>query len=449
MYEGLKNLEVPKRPRGKHPGARRVFKIGGFGLLVLLVAVAGTGVWLYNHVNDKLDQARDESIITDALLPGEGFNVLVLGNDQRNVLPKKERKLRHFKGSGGRLTDTILVVHVSPKAEKAVVLSFPRDLRVDIPGCGLGKINSAFSCTGKVDINRTTQTIKRFSGLDINYVVSINYVGFRAMVDAIGGVDICVKRAYDDPKSGLKIPKPGCYDMDGDMALAWVRARSIDPRADLGRVERQQQFIRSLMGKIKSVGFLLNLPRVAKLADALPKGVTISKNVDFGVARAVAAKLSGNQRAVDFRTVPATSRYIGNVSYLIPDEPDADRLFRAIENDTALPDVGKTAASLPSPKDVRIRILNGTGVPGLAGKEGERLEKLGFDVVSIGDAPSRYQRTVLTFEQGRELAVELVDQQYEDIETDVRAVQRDLPVDVVITLGADLAALRASPSPST
>jgi len=444
MYDGLKNLDVPRRARKRHPRARRVLRLGMTGLIVLLIAVLGTGLWLYSYVNDKLGEAVDHGIIVDELLPDEAMNVLILGSDRRDVLSAKERRKRQFKGSGGHLTDTILLLHVSPKANKAVLLSFPRDLRVEIPGCGVQKINSAISCDGPNNNNLVLRTVKKLTGIKIHHFVSINYVGFRDIVEAAGGVEVCVKQAYNDPKAGLRIPKPGCYDMDGNMALAWVRTRSIDPRADIGRVERQQQFIRALMRKVNSIKSPL---RLTEIANKLPRGVTISHKLDLGVARSVAAKLSLSKRAVDFRIVPNYPRYIGGVSYLLVDDPEASRLFRAISDDSRLPPYGKTAASLPTPEDVTVKLLNGTSVAGLAGRQKVRLENVGFDVISTGDASSRFERTVIQYVKGEgDLKVGLIKAEYPNAE--VKAVTRDLPADVVVTLGADVAAREASASPS-
>src|SRR5438128_5138126 len=105
-------------------------------------------------------------------------------------------------------------------------------------------------------------TIQKFSGLDINHYVEVNFSSFRQVVNAVGGVSIYVDHAMVDHKSGLNLPHPGCYNLDGDMALSFVRARYVYANADLGRIQAQQRFMRALMSKVKSIGFILNIPKV-------------------------------------------------------------------------------------------------------------------------------------------------------------------------------------------
>lgn len=433
MYDGLKNLEVPRRAR-RHPRARRAAKISLIVLVVLMLGVIGTGAWVYKTVNDRFNDARDSSIEVEPVLPDQPTNVLVLGSDQRNVVDKDQRSERQFRGSGGKLSDTMLLVHISAEAEQAVVMSIPRDLRVEIPGHGTQKINAAYSIGGP---NLAIKTVRRLTGIPINAYVEVNFAGFQGIIDAVGGVEVCVKQAYDDPKSGLKIPKAGCYDMDGDQALSWVRARNIDPRADLGRVERQQQFLRLLMRKVKSLGFLLRWDKVLALAGALEDGVVLDGDIDLNLARSAASKLSGSQKKVDFRIVPNDSTYIGGVSYLIAREDEAAALFRAIRRDEPLPPYGKTAASLPSPEDITVKILNGTEVAGLAGEERDRLRTLGYRVVSVGNAKRTFEQTVIRVRAGNELTARLLEEEYPDARVEVTL--KEQAVDVLITLGADYA----------
>lgn len=439
MYDGLRNLEVPRRPR-KHPRARRAAKISLIVLVILMLGVVGTGAWVFKTVNDRFNDAKNPDIEVEPVLPDEPVNVLVLGSDRRDVVDPEDRRQRQFRGRGGNLSDTMLLVHISPEAEKAVMMSIPRDLRVEIPGHGTQKINAAYSIGGP---NLAIKTVRRLTGIPINHYVEINFAGFEGIIDAVGGVEVCVKEAYDDPKSGLKIPEPGCYNMQGSMALSWVRARNIDPRADLGRVERQQQFLRLLMRKVKSIGFLLRWDKVLAVADALKHGVELDDHIDLDMARSIGSKLSGNQQKVDFRIVPADSQYIGGVSYLIMREGEATALFRAIRRDEPLPPYGRTAASLPDPSDISVKILNGTDVAGFAAEERARLAEIGYRVASIGNTKNPVEVTTIRVTAGNELTAQLLQDEYPDARVEV---VEELAVDAVITLGADLAQARESES---
>lgn len=443
MYEGLRNLEVPRHP---HPRARRVFK----ALLVLglcgAVAFGGASYVVYTMVRNNLNEGKDNSIVElEKKLPDGPMNILVLGSDRRDVVGGSDRDERQFRGGGGQRADVIILVHIAPKAERAVMVSLPRDLRVQIPGRGRDKINAAYAGGP----NLMLKTVAGFTGLDINHYVEVNFSSFRQIVDAVGGVKIYVNRKLKDKKSGLDLPAAGCYNMDGNTALSFVRARNIDPTADIGRIQRQQLFIRTILRKVKSAGFLLNFGRVIELSEAVGKGLRYDKGVDLGLARAVANKLAGYEGSrVDFRIVPNTTRTIGGVSYVIADESDSAALFDAIGKDLPLPDVGKTQQSLPKPADVSVKVLNGSGKAGFAAVERARLGEIGYRS-HVGGNGRATDTTVITHVFGANLKAELLAKQYPGARIEVGP--RDQVSDIVLTLGTDAveqAEIRANPSRS-
>jgi LCP family protein required for cell wall assembly len=436
MYDGLKNLEVPRRPRKKRGGGSRhpfLRKVGVVGLIFTLFAGAGLYV-TYTKVKANLDKGKDKTIQElEQHLPDQPLNILVLGSDRRDVIEGGDRNKRQFKGDVGQRADVMILVHIAAKAEKAVLVSLPRDLKVDIPGYGSQKLNAAYAFGGP---NLTLKTVKQFTGIPINHYVEINFASFQNIVDAVGGVDVFVDRPLQDRRSGLDIPRAGCVHLDGDMALSFVRARYIDPTADIGRIQRQQLFIRTLLRKVKSIGFLLNPAKWLRLSEAIGEGVKYDEGVGLDLARAVANKLAGfDQARVDFRIVPNYSALIGGVSYLVPVEDEARPLFNAIRDDLQLPDVGKTSSSVPKPPDVTVRILNGSAKGGLAGREQTRLSKAGFRIHSIGNAKSRTQVTTILYEFGDELKANLLAKQYPGSRK--RLAEKDLPGDIVLTLGVD------------
>ncbi|MBI4729492.1 MAG: LCP family protein [Acidobacteria bacterium] len=442
LFQGLRQLQQSEAPRRRSP-ARTVLAIG----VVLAVVVAGAAGALWLHIQSKFEETHRANILVDPLSPGEPMNVLVLGSDRRDVVDPKDRSKRQFKGGAGQRADTIILVHVSGDRKRAVLVHFPRDLRVSIPGKGIGKINGAYSGGP----NLMMRTIREFSGLSIHHYVEVNYASFENVVNAVGGVRVCVDRAYHDRRSGLEIPRPGCSEFDGDMALSYVRARYVDPDGDFGRIRRQQQFMRVLMSKVTSVGFLLDIPRVMRLSSAVAKGVVTDQNLTLGIVRQIANRLAGfRQRSVDFRIVPSFPRYVHGVSYVIAREAEARALFAAIRADEVkLPPYGKTALSVPDPPDVTVTILNGTKTKGLAGREAERLRAAGFVVRRIGDAPSRsYRRTQILFRPNAELKAKLVEDEFPGAQ--VKVSTKRLESDVVVVVGTDAAsraAARATASP--
>ena len=425
---------------------RKVLKV--FVILGVIFGVLYGGTFFYAnyYVHRKFNDTQRDIKALDPLPPGKARNILVLGSDRRDVVERGQRTERQFRGgsNSGRRADTILLIHVPADQKSATILSFPRDLRVKIPGVsGMHKINGAYN----YGPSRMIETIKLHTGLSINNYLEINFASFQKVVDAVGGVRLCVKKAYDDRQSGLIIKKPGCQQFNGALALAYVRMRKSDPRGDFGRIERQQQFIRVLMDKVTSIGFLTDLPRLFRLSNAVSKGVITDSTLTLGQVKGIANKLAGfKQSNVDFRVVPSYSQTIGGVSYVIERTAQAKAIYRALLNDTKLPSYGKTEASIPKPGDITMRILNGTTVDGLATTERDHLRALGFIVKSSSNAPQRdYKRTVIRYNPGLDAKAALVAAQFPGAE--IRESSSLQSTDIVVILGADAAA-RASPSPS-
>lgn len=431
MYEGLKNLEAPRRARKR---SRRVFKIGLAGLLVFTLGFGAYAFDTWRVVTGALNRAKDPSINVIPAPPKGPINILVLGSDRRDVIEDKDKNKRQFRGpkENGQRADTIILMHLSADGQHAILVHFPRDLRVPIAGTGrLDKLNSSYAGGP----NQVIKTIQNFSGLSINHYVEVNFSSFREIVDAVGGVSISITRPLVDRRSGLNLPHPGCYDMNGDTALSFVRARYVYANADFGRIQAQQLFMRSLMHKVKSIGFLLDFGRVKALARAVGRGVRYDTGVDLGLARSIANRLSGfDQKKVDFRMVPSYPEYIGGVSYVLARPSETRPFFAAIKADRPLPDYGKTSQSIPVPGDVSVQVLNGSGKVGLGGKEAAKLRALGFHIVGISTAPAR-PNSIATYEPGSELKARLF--RSKDGGLRVKSTTRNQPADIVVTLGRD------------
>ena len=167
-----------------------------------------------------------------------GTNWLIVGSDSREGLSDEEVKDLHLGKVGGRRTDTIILLH-KPESGAPTLVSLPRDSYVPIPGHGRDKLNAAYAFGGAPLLAQTVETV---TGLRIDHYAEVGFGGFVGMTDAVGGVELCPKRNIRDHKSGLNVAK-GCQEMDGATALAYVRARYFDPQGDLGRVQRQQEFL--------------------------------------------------------------------------------------------------------------------------------------------------------------------------------------------------------------
>jgi LCP family protein required for cell wall assembly len=440
MYDGLKKLEVPVK-KSRHPGARRGVKYGLIGLLVLVVFVVSTGIFTYIKIQSNLSSGKRACHSCIAPAPKGPLDILVLGSDRRDVIEGAARNERQFSGGSGQRADTIILLHIYAGSKHAVLISFPRDLRVDIPGHGINKINAAYPLGG---VELMIKTVSQLTGLPINHYVEINFASFKQIVNAVGGVPLYFPKPVQDRKSGLNITQTGCVNLNGDQALSFVRARYIYPNADLGRIQGQQRFIRALLAKAKGLGVLLNPFKLIQLSEVAGHGLTFDKGISLGLARSIANSLKFDNRNVDFRQYPGAARYIGGVSYVVPEPTAARALFNSLRTGGPLPDVGKTGQSLPSPGDVSIKVINASGKSGLAGTVRTKLVTKGFRVPTITSSSKHITPTVITYQAGDELKAELAAKEFPG--ATVRLATDTQSTDIVVTLGRSYGATTASGS---
>jgi len=274
------------------------------------------------------------SVSKTAALPASdissgGRNYLLVGSDSRAGLSKAEQKRLHTGSTEGQRTDTIMLMHV-PLVGAPTLISIPRDSWVGIPGYGQGKVNTAFSLGGP---ELLVTTLEQATGLQIDNYVEIGFAGVADTTDALGGVTLCPDRRYQDANSGLNVKK-GCQRMDGQDALAYVRMRYADPRGDLGRVERQQEFI-SAVAKRAMSPFTWLLPwRAFGAASAAGNSLTVDKNTgivdDARLALAMGMISLGVGEATTVPTVDG-SYYVAGQDAVKWDTPAALELFNSID----------------------------------------------------------------------------------------------------------------------
>nr|WP_261978096.1 LCP family protein [Gordonia sp. NB41Y] len=204
------------------------------------------------YYDSKLD--RIDALATYAGRPAAspGTTWLIVGTDSRAGLTDEQKRDLATGDSDGARTDTIMLVYKPPSGDPAII-SIPRDLYVPIPGNGEHKINAAFGIGGAPLL---VQTVEELSGMRLDHYAEIGFGGFDSLVDAIGGVDICVDAPMRDPKAGLNL-KAGCQTLNGQQALGFVRTRDF-PNADLQRVQNQRKFLAALMSKATGFSVLLN-----------------------------------------------------------------------------------------------------------------------------------------------------------------------------------------------
>ena len=296
-------------------------------LILLLVVVLVLGLFLYFYSRiDKVDAVKDYEGRPEA---GSGTNWLIVGSDSREGLSDQEIKDLRLGKVEGRRTDTIILLH-KPASGKPTLVSLPRDSYVPVPGQGRDKLNAAYALGGP---DLLVQTVETVTGLRVDHYAEVGFGGFVGMTDAVGGVELCPKRNIRDHKSGLDVDK-GCQEMDGPTALAYVRARYFDPKGDLGRVERQQEFLGAVFDEATSPATLLNPFRMVSLGNASTTALTIDDGdgpvslVQFALTmRAVAG--GGGKRV----TVPvADPNYTTSVGSAVRwDRERALDLFRSLD----------------------------------------------------------------------------------------------------------------------
>ncbi len=330
-------------------------------------------------------------------------NVLLLGSDTRAGLSEEQQAAFGTEETvEGERSDTIILLHIDPRREKAVVVHLPRDLRVRIPGHGIDKINAAFELGGP---DLVVRTVKGFTGLPIHNYIEVNLAGFQRLVDALGGVRMCVDRPMYDQKAGLAISKAGCYLFDGEKALAFVRARHIEGDAipDFSRIARQQQFMRAMMNRLLSVGALLD---TQVLEEAVGNVTTDDRLTGADLVllgqklRELAEEDPSGARSLDFRVVPAVPQTIEGVSYVVAQQPETDHLFDALEVGKPLGKLGLSLAqTLPSPGVIRVRVLS-AGLTGGADEVVGLLRRAGFIVLEKREAPPGTETSEILFGPG-------------------------------------------------
>jgi LCP family protein required for cell wall assembly len=369
----------PRRDRYRR--RRRILKWIALVLVVALVAAGAMFLYGLRYTNQLLDKGRTEVGGLTQAGAGQPFNVLLVGSDSREGLSEAERKRLAVGEAGGRRTDTIIVLHVSPRNGKAAMISIPRDLKVTIEG-RTAKVNSAFAGGPELMV----QTVQQVTGLPIHHYVEINFAAFAKVVDAVGGVRVCnpTNKDWNDRYANLHLPANTCRIASGAGALAYVRARHID--SDFGRIGRQQAFIRALMAKIANKGNLINIPKIVGIANIVSGNVTTDQNFSVGTALKVARRMGSlSSNEVDMRTFPS---YPDGVSF-VQAAPEAPILMKALREDASvLPPVGLSDQNGPTLRGTRLWVLNGSRTPGAAWRAAEGLEAYGMNVVNVANALS-------------------------------------------------------------
>ncbi|MEO6411795.1 MAG: LCP family protein [Pedococcus sp.] len=315
------------------PRRRRRFPVVRVVLLLVAAWVAFmvfTPLHAWNSVT-KVDTTPAGTRPADS----KGFNYLLVGSDSREGLSAAQRKEYATGKAAGRRTDSIILVHVPQGGGKPALISIPRDSYVPIPGHGSNKINAAFAFGGP---NLLVQTVEQVTDLHVDGYVEIGFAGFASVVDSVGGVDICVPFTMNDKKAGINLKK-GCQVLDGKNALGYVRARYSDPRGDIGRAERQRQFLAAIMKKAATPSTVLVPTRYWGFTHASAKGLIVGEDTSMRDASRVllAMRAVSNDNGLSLVVPLSSLNYQTSAGSAVKwDTKRAKALFTLLRNDTPL-----------------------------------------------------------------------------------------------------------------
>ncbi|HEY5787326.1 MAG TPA: LCP family protein [Microlunatus sp.] len=309
----------PKPAKPKRP-VRRVLTVLAAVLAALLVWLIAVPVYAWSQI-DRVDD------VPSGDRPGNqpGITFLLVGSDSREGLTKAEKKKLGTGSTGGQRTDTIMILSIPPGGKPALI-SIPRDSYVPIPGNGTNKINAAYAFGGP---ELLVATVEQNTGLRIDAYTEIGFGGFVNVIDALGGIEMCLPKAIKDKDSHLNLKK-GCQTLSGTNALGYVRMRKADPLGDLGRVQRQRQMLAAIAKEAASPLTVINPVRYWNLSTATADAVSIGEDTTFIETAKMAnamRKVSGGQGFT--LTVPVSNpdAYTPVGSAVLWDEKQAKAMF--------------------------------------------------------------------------------------------------------------------------
>ena len=380
-------------------------------LVVFLLMAAGAlagGAWLFinqsvSAVRAHTPEAIEAQKILAAPAPGQPTVAMIIGYDKRAGIEK----------SFESRSDTIMLVRADPKGKTISLLSFPRDLIVDIPACKghsafRSRINEAYTYCGP---KGTLQTIKELTGIPVNYMITVNFHGFKQIVNKVGGVYIDVDRRYfNDNSYGPSYAtinlRPGYQKLGGGAALDYVRYRHTD--SDHYRIRRQQEFVKAFKQRVSGLVAITKLPGIVNaITENVEVGVgggqTLDLDTVYGYARLAYELPSGH-----FYQVQIDPNLVSGYAELSTSEealrrsvqefltPDVEAADRAVAVATGEKPKGPAA---PPPSEVTLEVLNGNGVAGAADEAGYLLAQRGYQVVNGGNADNfDYFRTRVLYD---------------------------------------------------
>ncbi|MGW1411579.1 LCP family protein [Streptomyces sp. NPDC002403] len=391
------------------------------GLSVLVLGAGGIGHAVVTNLATGIDRLDPFKDMKNRPRAGTGMNLLLVGTDGRDRITPEEKKRYRLGGAPCHCTDTVMLVHLSADKDRASIVSLPRDSYAEVPehtDRNTGeqrpahplKLNAAYAEGGP---NLTVRTVEHMTGIKVDHYLEVDFTSFMKTVDALGGVKICTARPMKDSYTGLDLAA-GTHDLDGGQALQYVRSRHIDGAADLGRMQRQQKFLASLIKQATSSGVLLNPVKFRDVASTMLNSVRADKG--FGTEQML--ELGQAMRGFSPASSEFTSVPVGNVSYPVKgigstvkwDEAKSKKLFQALREDKPLaparPKRPEAVEVDVDPRQIRVQVYNGTSKDGLGRTVDDALHATGFDTtrtplnaeVRVNGEPRGTEHTLISYD---------------------------------------------------
>nr|WP_240679104.1 LCP family protein [Streptomyces sp. SID4937] len=435
---GAEAAAAAGRRKRKAPKARRKKALMWTGgVTAFLVVSASLGAYiLYEKLNGNIDSIDIGDQGSKNVVSEGPMNILIIGTDKRTG---KGNEGYGDKGSEGH-ADTTILFHVSEDRTNATAMSIPRDLMTEIPECETKKpdgttttipgtpnerFNTSLGQNGR-NPGCTMKTVENITGVKPDHFMMVDFNAVKELTTAVGGVEVCMAKPVDDPKSHLKL-KQGKSKVEGEMALALLRTRhSFGNESDLDRIKVQQQFLASMIREMKSSDTLTNPKKLYTLADAATNALTVDTGIGDAKKLMTLAQEIGkvDTKNVTFLTMPVIDNPAEPTPITVVVDPvKGEQLFAMLRSDTSLTEVkqkqkaakGKQAALLKGPKaapaDVRVDVLNGGEISGAAGATVTWLQNQQGVLKSTNkaNAPEKTKKTTLEYapnqaDQARALA---------------------------------------------
>lgn len=452
------------KPRGRRGHGSRRRRIVGWIAVITTVLVTGTSLVAYAAYLNTLHSIETFSTAGLGSHRPRAYdaseNILVVGSDSRAGNNQK-----FGKNVQGQRSDTMLIVHIRPHHQGAVVVSLPRDSEVPILACkadtkhgyqgqpanpnSTEMLNATFAFGGPLCL---WKTVEQETHIRIDHYVGLTFSGFINVINDIGGVNVCLPRSIHDPKSGLNLGK-GEHHVKGFEALAFWRERYVGLGSDLQRIQRQQYLMAGLMQGVKTGGLLSNYPRMYSVLRDAAKALTVDQGLSLSDMVSLAENLRTlTSKSVRFVTVPnqpdPTDQ--NRVVWL---QPQADELFHAIAHDTSIPKKTGTSpttlGTTVSPGKVQVEVLNGNGIQGAAAQAASDLTSKGFHVVGTTNATNTsYTDSIIEYSKQAEVPmVNTLKAQLSSVQ--VQQVPGLAPGTVDLIIGSTFTGLNGSSSASS